>query len=155
MHGCQRRTWNTFYRPIIITGPAKSGYFRLQPSRGYARINSHEALRHLRSIKLDKNVIRPSRVAVFLSVVGVGLLVYHARDVERLAIATIRSTRLATAAALCAWDYKSTFSKNFNTENERLEEYSECHKRSAARILAALLANGGIFIKLVRMNAFL
>lgn len=103
----------------------------------------------LRRVQLDK-ALKPGRIAIFLSAIGVGLLVYHEKDVEKAAIATLRSSRIAFAAALCALDYKSTFSKTFSSEDERLQAYSACHTRSAEKILSALLANGGIFIKLVR-----
>ena len=48
------------------------------------------------------------------------------------------------AAILGAIDYKLTFAKTFESDNERLGEYSECHRRSAKRVLKALLANGGV-----------
>ena len=44
---------------------------------------------------------------------------------------------------LGAIDYKSTFAKTYADEKEQLEAYSKCHKRSAERVLKALLANGG------------
>jgi aarF domain-containing kinase len=45
-------------------------------------------------------------------------------------------------------DYKLTFAKSYVSEGQKQEAYSECHTRSAKRVLRALLANGGIFIKL-------
>ncbi|KAF7288670.1 ABC1-domain-containing protein [Mycena chlorophos] len=47
-------------------------------------------------------------------------------------------------------DYKLTFASvtSSASETERLEAVSKCHSRSAERVLQALLANGGIFIKL-------
>lgn len=44
---------------------------------------------------------------------------------------------------LGAIDYKRTFAKTYADEKEQLEAYSKCHKRSAERVLKALLANGG------------
>jgi aarF domain-containing kinase len=52
------------------------------------------------------------------------------------------------AAVFGAVDYKTTFAKSYESEKARLEAYSKCHKRSAERLLKALLANGGVFIKL-------
>lgn len=49
----------------------------------------------------------------------------------------------AEAAVLGAIDYKTTFAKTYENEEEQLEAYSECHRRSAERVLKALLANGG------------
>ncbi|KAK7057167.1 ABC1-domain-containing protein [Favolaschia claudopus] len=57
------------------------------------------------------------------------------------------------SACLGVIDYKTTFSrlekqKDTVGEDERSRAISECHTRSARRVLKALLANGGIFIKL-------
>lgn len=35
------------------------------------------------------------------------------------------------------------FAKTYDSEEARLEAYSECHTRSAQTVLKALLANGG------------
>lgn len=42
-----------------------------------------------------------------------------------------------------AIDYKRTFAATYASDEERLEAYSQCHLRSANRVLRALLANGG------------
>lgn len=63
-------------------------------------------------------------------------------------LAAVRCWRVAVAAVLGAIDYKATFAKAYESEDVRLQAYSECHTRSAKRVLKALLANGGIFIKL-------
>jgi hypothetical protein len=47
------------------------------------------------------------------------------------------------AAVLGAIDYKRTFARTYASEEERFESYSQCHLRSAKRVLRALLANGG------------
>ena len=47
------------------------------------------------------------------------------------------------AAMLSAIDYKITMLKNYGTVNTEHDIYSECHTRSAKRVLRALLANGG------------
>jgi hypothetical protein len=49
----------------------------------------------------------------------------------------------AGAAVLSAIDYKITMLKSYGTENTEHDVYSECHTRSAKRVLKALLANGG------------
>jgi len=51
--------------------------------------------------------------------------------------------RVIEAAVLGAIDYKRTFARTYVSEEERLEAYSQCHLRSAKRVLRALLANGG------------
>jgi aarF domain-containing kinase len=55
---------------------------------------------------------------------------------------------ILAAAVLGAVDYKTTFAKSYESDEMRLEAYSKCHKHSAERLLKALLANGGVFIKL-------
>lgn len=49
----------------------------------------------------------------------------------------------AGAAILSAIDYKMTMLKSYETANMEHDAYSECHTRSARRVLQALLANGG------------
>ena len=51
------------------------------------------------------------------------------------------------AAVLGAVDYKLTFTKMYASEEERLAAVSECHTRSAERLLKVLLANGGEFAR--------
>ncbi|KAI0063635.1 ABC1-domain-containing protein [Artomyces pyxidatus] len=63
-------------------------------------------------------------------------------------LAVVRCSRVAEAAVLGAIDYKWTFSQTYASEEEQLSAYSQCHTRSARRVLKALLANGGVFIKL-------
>jgi aarF domain-containing kinase len=50
---------------------------------------------------------------------------------------------VAGAAILSAIDYKITMLKIYGTANTEHDAYSECHTRSAKRVLKALLANGG------------
>lgn len=52
-------------------------------------------------------------------------------------------TRSPEAAILSAIDYKMTFLKTYESEEESEEATSQCHTRSARRVLRALLANGG------------
>ena len=49
----------------------------------------------------------------------------------------------AGAAIISAIDYKITMLKRYETANTEHRSYSECHTRSATRVLKALLANGG------------
>lgn len=50
---------------------------------------------------------------------------------------------IKAAAVLGAIDYKRTFARTYASEEERHNAYSQCHLRSAERVLRALLANGG------------
>lgn len=56
------------------------------------------------------------------------------------------------AAIVGAIDYKRTFAQTFESEENRLEAYSNCHTRSAKRLLRALLANGGECAKSVSID---
>ncbi|KAF8482583.1 ABC1-domain-containing protein [Russula ochroleuca] len=80
---------------------------------------------------------------------GVGFIAYENYPPFRhTLLAVVRCSRVATAAVLGAIDYKRTFAGTYASDDERLEAYSQCHLRSAKRVLRALLANGGVFIKL-------
>jgi len=47
------------------------------------------------------------------------------------------------AAILGVIDYKRTFTRDYESGDIQLDAYSQCHMRSARRVLKALLANGG------------
>ncbi|KAF8906520.1 ABC1 family-domain-containing protein [Gymnopilus junonius] len=70
------------------------------------------------------------------------------RPFRHVVLAVVRCSRVAGAAINSAIDYKVTMLKKYDSTTEENEAYSECHTRSAHRVLMALLANGGIFIKL-------
>jgi aarF domain-containing kinase len=61
----------------------------------------------------------------------------------RLLWTGLTETLAPVAAAKDAADYKWTFSRTYATDEERLDAHSRCHRRSAERVLHALLANGG------------
>ncbi|KAF8798703.1 ABC1-domain-containing protein [Phlegmacium glaucopus] len=63
-------------------------------------------------------------------------------------LAVVRCSRVAGAAILSAIDYKITMLKGYETPNMEHDAHSKCHTRSAKRVLKALLANGGVFIKM-------
>ncbi|KAI0305407.1 ABC1-domain-containing protein, partial [Multifurca ochricompacta] len=80
---------------------------------------------------------------------GVGFIAYEKyQPFRHIVLAVVRCTRVARAAVFGAIDYKRTFARTYASDEERLEAYSQCHLRSANRVLRALLANGGVFIKL-------
>jgi aarF domain-containing kinase len=61
------------------------------------------------------------------------------------------SYRFVVAATLGAVDYKLTFARSYDSEEARLQAYSQCHTRSAKRVLNSLLANGGSLSQLTFM----
>lgn len=87
--------------------------------------------------------------ATLLALTGVGYYAYENHQPFRHAVlATLRCSQLARAAISGAIDYKRTFARTYSSEEDRLEAVSQCHVRSATKVLNALLANGGIYIKL-------
>ncbi|KAJ7703167.1 ABC1 family-domain-containing protein [Mycena rosella] len=74
------------------------------------------------------------------------------KPIRHSVFAGLRCSRVVLAACLSVVEYKvveyRTKSNSFASEEERLRAVSECHTRSAQHVLQALLANGGIFIKL-------
>jgi len=50
---------------------------------------------------------------------------------------------LAGAAIFSGFDYKATMVRTYDSVEHEAKAYSECHTRSAKRVLKALLANGG------------
>ncbi|KAI0699217.1 ABC1-domain-containing protein [Cytidiella melzeri] len=88
-----------------------------------------------------------SAAAVLLG--GTSYVAYENHQPFRhVTLAVVRCSRIAAAAVLSAIDYKWTFAKSYESPKESGDATKECHKRSADRVLRALLANGGIFIKL-------
>lgn len=57
--------------------------------------------------------------------------------------AVIRCERIGRAVAYDAILYKRTFGAEYASDEERSEAISNCHKKSAERILEALQENGG------------
>lgn len=49
------------------------------------------------------------------------------------------------AAIVSVLDYKMMFSRSYGSPEEEADAYSQCHTRSAKRVLKALLANGGAY----------
>ncbi|KAI0949682.1 hypothetical protein AcW1_009217 [Taiwanofungus camphoratus] len=87
--------------------------------------------------------------ATLLVLSGSGYVAYtYNPPFRHIILAVVRCSRVAKAAILGAVDYKITFAKSYDSEDARQDAYSKCHRRSAERVLEALLANGGIFIKL-------
>ncbi|KAG8934159.1 hypothetical protein FRC01_004799 [Tulasnella sp. 417] len=91
-----------------------------------------------------------ARRAAVLGFLSAGTVVtYNTYDPARHAtLAVDRISRCVWAVGLSAWDYKRTLAKAYENEEEGIQAYSDCHYRSAKRLLRALQHNGGIFIKL-------
>ncbi|KDR75880.1 hypothetical protein GALMADRAFT_248622 [Galerina marginata CBS 339.88] len=70
------------------------------------------------------------------------------RPFRHTALAVVRCSRVAGATVFSAIDYKVTMVKKYDSTAQENEAYSVCHMRSAHRVLRALLANGGVFIKM-------
>ncbi|KAJ7462338.1 ABC1 family-domain-containing protein, partial [Mycena galericulata] len=70
------------------------------------------------------------------------------KPIRHSVLAGVRCYRIIAVAGLCVIEYKTTLAKQYASENDRLRAVSDCHTRSANHVLKALLANGGIFIKL-------
>ncbi|KAL4073963.1 ABC1 family-domain-containing protein [Scleroderma citrinum] len=80
---------------------------------------------------------------------GTGYVAYEKyQPLRHSVLAVVRCSRVAVAAIMGAIDYKQTFAVKYTSEEEKSLAYSQCHTRSAQRVLKALLANGGVFIKL-------
>lgn len=87
---------------------------------------------------------------------GIGLVSYDPpQQVAHTLHAVRRCSRVAEAVVPSAIDYKRTLSKDYDSETSRQAGLSECHTRSAKRILRAMLANGGIYIKMGQTMASL
>ncbi|KIP08381.1 hypothetical protein PHLGIDRAFT_69413 [Phlebiopsis gigantea 11061_1 CR5-6] len=87
--------------------------------------------------------------ATLLTLGGLGYIAYeNSQPFRHTLLAIVRCSRVAEAAVLGVIDYKVTFMKTYECEEASQEATSQCHTRSARRVLKALLANGGIFIKM-------
>ena len=77
---------------------------------------------------------------------GVGLVSYDPpQQVAHTLHAVQRCSRVAEAVVPSAIDYKRTLSKDYDSDRSRQVAMSECHTRSAKRVLRVMLANGGEF----------
>ncbi|EFI28146.1 atypical/ABC1/ABC1-B protein kinase [Coprinopsis cinerea okayama7 len=85
--------------------------------------------------------------AVVLGAAGVTAYKTH-KGFRHTVLAVVRCSRIADAAIRGAIDYKVMMSKSYGSDEEVNRAWSECHTRSAKRVLKALLANGGVFIKM-------
>ncbi|KAH7108154.1 ABC1-domain-containing protein [Auriculariales sp. MPI-PUGE-AT-0066] len=63
-------------------------------------------------------------------------------------IAAERSGRIAQAVVASVVDYKFMFQRSYEGKDQYARALSECHSRSAQRVLKAILANGGVYVKL-------
>ncbi|KAF8658292.1 hypothetical protein AX16_002064 [Volvariella volvacea WC 439] len=141
----KRGTWRSFRR-LQPRNPLRS-----QPNRTFRTLKSRTPHKHHEPGSGSAH--QSNRWLVYsgslLLLTGAGVLAYHNyQPFRHTTLAVVRCSRVARAAVLGAVDYKYTFARHYDTEDEKNLAYSECHTRSAKRVLRALLANGGIFIKL-------
>jgi hypothetical protein len=108
----------------------------------------------LRRVDFRKNAT-PKRISSAVLVVGAAVLVWHWDELKFLSIASVRIGRVSIAATKAVLDYKNTYGKEYSSETEKLGAISACHSRAAGHVLKALLANGGVFIKLVSFFFFI
>lgn len=77
---------------------------------------------------------------------SVGLVSYDPpQQVAHTLHAVRRCSRVAEAVVPSAIDYKRTLWTDYDSEISRQAALSECHTRSAKRVLRVMLANGGEF----------
>ncbi|KAH8993315.1 ABC1-domain-containing protein, partial [Lactarius hatsudake] len=134
--------------PFIRTTPPSNSFVRHLGRWPFRRSGSPPPLRPLGVGASTRSRVAAYSIAITFGV-GIGFIAYENHQPFRhTVLAVIRCSRVAGAAILGAIDYKRTFARTYASDEERLEAYSECHLRSANRVLRALLANGGVFIKL-------
>ncbi|KAH7888736.1 ABC1 family-domain-containing protein [Phlebopus sp. FC_14] len=127
--------------PHILHTPTKTRSFNNGPAALDLRLHRKRTTSRARSWFLYTGTA--------LALAGAGFIAYEKYSPFRHSVlAVVRCSRVAGAAIAGAVDYKRTFAGSYASEEERLEAYSHCHMRSAKRVLKALLANGGVFIKL-------
>ncbi|KAG1775442.1 ABC1 family-domain-containing protein [Suillus placidus] len=128
----------------------------LRSQKSFVRHNNTDLHKRLASSDAPKALPKRPREkswlwypTTLLALTGAGYYAYENHQPFRHAVlATLRCSQLARAAISGAIDYKRTFAHTYASEEDRLEAVSQCHVRSATKVLNALLANGGIYIKL-------
>jgi hypothetical protein len=99
-----------------------------------------------RSTPSSRKFRRAPWIASAFLLSGVGLVSYDPpQQVAHTLHAVRRCSRVAEAVVPSAIDYKRTLWKDYDSETSRQAALSECHTRSAKRVLRAMLANGGEF----------
>ncbi|KAF8630641.1 hypothetical protein AX15_002792 [Amanita polypyramis BW_CC] len=133
-----RRAGTNWHRQQLIARPQiEPAYSRRQFRRSF-RTDSQQPRRRWFVFSTSVIVLAAAGVVAFKT----------SQPFRHTAHAIGRCSRVAGAAVLGAIDYKWTFAQKYNSEEEREQAYSMCHKRSALRVRHALLANGGVFIKM-------
>jgi hypothetical protein len=102
-----------------------------------------------RSLPSPRKFRRAPWIASAFVLSGVGFVSYDPpQQFAHTLHAVRRCSRIAEAVVPSAIDYKRTLSKDYASEPVRQAAMSECHTRSAKRVLQAMLANGGEFYTL-------
>ncbi|KAH8107866.1 ABC1-domain-containing protein [Cristinia sonorae] len=135
-------------RPFIYIGRGRLSRFpserRLQYTTSTPNLDAGSSSRPSR--RVNPWLAWPTTIVLFA---GASVVAYeNYQPFRHTVLAVVRCSRIAEAAVFGAVDYKKTLGQTYESEDARNEALSGCHKRSAERVLKALLANGGIFIKL-------
>ncbi|ONH69690.1 ABC1 family protein MCP2 [Cyberlindnera fabianii] len=90
---------------------------------------------------------------IFGGLFTAGALAYATNDefhdgVRHTYLTLGRVSVVAGATVRCFWQYKRTLGKEYETNTEKHQAMSKCHKKCAEITLKALEKNGGIYIKL-------
>ncbi|KAK7687101.1 hypothetical protein QCA50_009602 [Cerrena zonata] len=147
MDSLRRRCLSSSVHKISLSGTRKLPH-KLKLANFGARRSQSSSTSPKDTIRSKVNpwIAWPTTIVVL---VGAGVVAYETyQPFRHTVLAVVRCSRIGEAAVLGAFDYKKTLSKTYETEEEQEQAYSDCHRRSAHRVLKALLANGGIFIKL-------
>ncbi|KAK9479919.1 ABC1 family-domain-containing protein [Lipomyces japonicus] len=144
--GC-RNHWSTSRARILrkLTGSVKNSN-----SKNYRTYNTDGRRTGDMPSKVFKSTIGKTAVVLSLGATGatgaylvddIGDLITHS------SMAAERSARIVTAAFKCFADYRSILGKQYDSDEERNQAISQCHKRCALITLKVLEANAGIYIK--------
>lgn len=83
------------------------------------------------NIRQIRQEATPKRVSGLVLILGVAVLILNWQDIRHLSIATVRTCRIGLAATRSVLEYRSTYSKTYESEEDRLEamysSHSHCH----------------------------
>ncbi|WFD30718.1 hypothetical protein MSPP1_001742 [Malassezia sp. CBS 17886] len=110
------------------------------------------------ALRADDGSEPPGRTASALSLSGLESLYADlkrgvtdsqaSQTAQFMLLSLSRSTTIVSAVGLCVWDYRRVLNASHASAAEEEEHLRQCHLRCARRLLEALQANGGLYIKL-------
>lgn len=109
--------------------------------------------RHVSTIRSKQSPTRFIFSGTVIATLGAVTILYYTNDslhfaLKHAACTAQRVTVVANATLRCFYHYKRALSVQYDSERERQESLSRCHKKCALITLKALKTNGGIYIKL-------